>query len=214
MVALFLAISALVIRTKSERRASVYSNRHREVSMPPNRVLLLLSLLLLTACAMNESTYFRKYEASLGDERREWGLCGGSFFPSGQLRPEVTSTVIECMRRKGFETINDYYLEEHVGFIRKDNLEDYYIGSDVLEACGMHWLSDESTFCKTYGYIPRRSLPSFVNCMARNGYELTLPRYKLGFRVVDDPPPDRNFCMVLTPRNQKGGVSLGNARTN
>jgi hypothetical protein len=186
-----------------------------EAILDINRLQLIcffiLVALFLSACATNQSTYFRKHQATLADERKDWGLCGGDFFPSGALKPEISEEVLHCMRGKGYETLNDYYVEEHVGFVRNDNPEDFRLEPGVLRTCGVRW--PEKGLCSYQGYIPKRILQDFVKCMSSYGYQVALPRWKLGIPVVDDRRDfDPLFCMYLTPRNSKGGVSLGNRR--
>jgi len=168
----------------------------------------------LVSCASSQATYFRKLNASVEDERRDWGLCGGDFYPSGLVKPQVSESILQCMVSKGYETLNDYYIEEHIGFVRRDKLEDYYIPIATLSNCGMTWL-ESGAICKHQGFVLRETLPSFVNCMSRAGYALALPRYKMGILIVNDLDTlSPLFCAFLTPRNQQGGMSLGNRRTN
>jgi len=183
----------------------------RKAAMKYRYSYIFLLVVILQGCGYANMTYFRKHQATIEDERRDWGLCGGNFFPDGKVRPALDAKTLECMNKKGYETINDYYVEQHIGFMNRQNPSKSYIESEILAACGFRWHQDG--ICQNEPYIFKDRLAAAVKCMSRNGFEATPPRYKHGFRIVDGlRPPESLFCTSLTPRNKKGGVSLGDWR--
>ena len=67
--------------------------------------------------------------------------------------------------------------------------------------------------CGTERYILKARLSNAIDCMSRLGYEPVLPRYNWAYRIVDNDRDLRpNYCLSLTPRNGKGGASLGRWR--
>lgn len=174
--------------------------------------LAVTGLLFLQGCAYNQMTYFRKHNATVADERTDWGLCGGNFLPDGQVRPAMDANVLKCMSEKGYQSINDYYVEQQISFMYRANPSKFYIDSEVEDKCGFGRLR-ESFFCKTEAFILKRNLPRVIACMSTNGYEAILPRYKSAYRIIDDERKlSKDYCLSMTPRSGKGGVSLGGAR--
>lgn len=173
---------------------------------------VLIIILVLEGCGYANMTYFRKHQATIEDERRDWGLCGGNFLPNGNITASMDAKVLKCMSKKGYETINDYYEEQHIGFVNREDPGKLYIDSQVLQECGFEKRKEKNSICPDY-YIYKSKLSAVVACMSRKGFDATPPRYKHGFRIIDGlSPPDPLFCTSLTPRNKKGGVSLGDSR--
>lgn len=176
--------------------------------------LMTVLAIALTSCGLTQATYFRSYSATQEDERAAWGLCGGDFLPNGQLDPKIEPRVVSCMRNRGFLMINEYYVEDHIDFVlRSDPAERFYIYTDLKE-CGAQAV--DSGICSEthFGlHVDRRDVPALSRCMSRKGYTPALPRYKQGLRIIENGREiNGNFCLSLTPRNQKGGVSLGKYR--
>jgi hypothetical protein len=174
-----------------------------------NIVLVLLPVLLgLQACGYREATYFRKHEATLEDERRDWGLCGGNFYPSGRLIPVISPPVLKCMHEKGYLTMNDYYEEDHIAFIDSKNPEETLISEDDRNACGIKNTGRDS-ICWIQNYIVKDTLPNVIKCMRRRGFEPALPKNKSGYRLIDNERTlSKLYCLTLSPKNKKGGISL------
>ena len=167
--------------------------------------------LILQGCAYNEMTYFRKHRATVADERKDWGLCGGNFLPDGQVQPVMDADILKCMSGKGYQSLNDYYVEQQISFINRAKPSSFYIASEILDKCGFSQLREG--ICKHEAYILKKNLSRVMNCMSTNGYEAALPRYKSAYRIIEnDRQLGRDFCLSLTPRSGKGGVSLGGAR--
>ena len=168
--------------------------------------------LVIQGCAYKEMTYFRKQGATVAQERTDWGLCGGNFLPDGQVRPEMDANVLKCMSEKGYQSINDYYVEQQISFMYRANPSKFYIDSEVEDKCGFSRLR-ESFFCKHEAFILKRNLSRVIACLSTNGYEAILPRYKSAYRIIDDERKlSKDYCLSMTPRSGKGGVSLGGAR--
>ncbi|MBN8462456.1 MAG: hypothetical protein J0M01_06525 [Dechloromonas sp.] len=167
--------------------------------------------LFMEGCAYKEMTYFRKPNATVAEERTDWGLCGGNFLPDGQVQPVMDEKLLNCMSKKGYQSINDYYVEQQISFKNRANPTSFYIASETVDNCGFSHLSEG--LCKHERYILKRNLSRAIACMSANGYEATLPRYKSAYRIIDnDRQLSGSFCLSLTPRSGKGGVSLGGAR--
>lgn len=174
--------------------------------------LAVTGLLVLQGCAYNQMTYFRKHKATVADERTDWGLCGGNFLPDGQVQPVMDTKILKCMSDKGYQSLNDYYVEQQISFMYRADPTKFYIDSEVEDKCGFSRLR-ESFACKTYAFILKRNLSRAMACMSANGYDAILPRDKSAYRIIDDDRKlSQNFCLSMTPRSGKGGVSLGGAR--
>lgn len=172
--------------------------------------IAVIASLSIQGCAYNEMTYFRKHGATVPDERREWGLCGGNFQPDGQVWPTIDTSALKCMSEKGYQSLNDYYVEQQISFINRSNPDSIYIDNEILEQCGFRRVDG---LCKTERYIPKSQLSRIIRCMSGRSYEVTLPRYKSAFRIIEnDRGLSPNFCLTMTPRNGKEGVSLGGWR--
>lgn len=174
--------------------------------------LSIFAMLFAQGCAQQGMTYFRKTQASVADERRDWGLCGGNFLANGEVLPKMTPKVLICMRDHGYQSINDYYVEQQLSFIDNVNSTVISIFDTQIDQyqCGFRRTQG---LCKVEPYIPRSRLSNVISCMSSNGYEATLPRYKSAFRIIEDTQEvSPNFCLALTPRSGNGGVSLGGWR--
>lgn len=177
-----------------------------------SRISLFLALFFaVNSCGYREATYFRKYQATQQDERTAWGLCGGDFLPNGRVHPTIEREVIDCMRSRGFVTLNQYYVEDHIGFSSiRDPADNFYI-KQHLEACGVVYPPE--TICEIFPYVFRNELSEVSSCMAERGYTPSLPRYKQGVRIFEEHAAvPKLFCLTLSPKNQRGGISLGSSR--
>lgn len=173
--------------------------------------ILLMFALLLEGCAYKEMTYFRKHTATVDDERRDWRLCGGSFLPDGQVSPNVDPKVLQCMNEKGYQSLNDYYEEQQISFVNNLGPDPWYVPGNILDACGFRRLKDG--ICGSTYYVEKYDIAKVMRCMSSHGYRAVPPRYKSSFRIIESKtPPNSNFCLYLTPKNGKGGVSLGGRR--
>jgi hypothetical protein len=175
-------------------------------------ILFLMSILLFVqGCAYREMTYFRKHGATVADERADWGLCGGNYLPGGQLESLVNSDILKCMSEKGYQSLNDYYFEQQISFVNRMNPTSFYIPFDVLDKCGFNHL--QKGVCSQERYILKQRVSQVLRCMSFHGYEATPPRYKSAYRIIEERRgPSPNFCLTLTPKNGKGGISLGGWR--
>ncbi|MEO5669860.1 MAG: hypothetical protein ABIR26_04125 [Ramlibacter sp.] len=174
-------------------------------------VLSCAAALVLVGCAYGNMTSFRKHGASLEDERRDWGLCGGDFHTNGAPRVTPDGKVVGCMRNKGYQTLNDYYVEQKVSFVNLRNPEKKYVPTEALEQCGFSQF-EKKGLCSEF-FVEKAKLPATIRCLSSWGFEPTIPDQGGGFRIVDDVralPP--NFCLYLTPRNGKGGVTFNGWR--
>lgn len=160
-------------------------------------VMALATTSLITSCSTMQLTPMRRANASMSDQRRDWGLCGGNFLPNGMVRPDYGASVIACMRSKGYQTLNDYYVEQHVDF---SNINDRYVYApkDVLRQCGVQYVAD--TLCSNQGYVMRSRLPQVSSCMQRKGYSLSLPQsFVDSVRILEDNKPfSPLFCLDMT----------------
>ena len=182
--------------------------------MPKYCSLFLLSLIVLVqGCAYNEMTYFRKHGATLEDERRDWGLCGGNFLADQQLSPVIQRGALTCMREKGYLTLNDYYEENFISF-QSLNRENASPTLKEMEQCGLRtYKAKEKKACSGTRFVLTSDLAKVTQCMKLNGYEPTIPRFGKVVRLVDDPSKlHPNFCVFLSPKNRRGGVSFGGTR--
>lgn len=171
-------------------------------------IFLLPVLFGLQACGYREATYFRKNKATLEDERREWGLCGGNFYSNGRLSPVISVPVINCMHDKGYLTMNDYYEEDHISFLNSKTPEETFIYEDDRNACGIK-NTIKNSICEGQSYIVKDTLPNVIKCMRRRGFEPALPRNKAAIRLIDDEKTLSNtYCLTLSPKNKRGGISL------
>ena len=165
-------------------------------------------LLVLVGCSATESTFFRKHGASREQERIDWGLCGGNFLENRMLEPSTDPTLLNCMRSKGYSTFNEYYYESKIEWRKKDNKSEEPLVS-LLKNCGVLEMKQPSS-CEGYIYLYRQDLPAISTCLNQNGYEPSLPRQKGGIFIFDkNERVDGNFCLYLSPRNKKGGISFG-----
>lgn len=170
--------------------------------------------LLSQGCANKEMTYFRKHGASVEDERREWGLCGGNFLSDGQVSPITKRHAIECMKDKGYLTLNDYYEEQLISFY-KANSTKVWPSVEEMDACGFSITRKDQVdrSCSGIRYILSDRLPKVTQCMTGFGYEPIIPRLGNDFRIIKDPAKlPRLFCLYYSPKSGKGGVSLGGWR--
>lgn len=180
--------------------------------MKKYRVLsLILLVAMIQGCAYNEMTYFRKHGATLEDERRDWGLCGGNFLADQQVSPIINREALTCMSKKGYLTINDYYEEQFISFQRltRDNSPPTV---SQMEACGYRMYKASNT-CKGHWFVLTSDLPKVTQCMSRYGYEPTIPRFGKTVRLVEDPTKLHPvFCTFLSPKNRRGDPSLSGNR--
>jgi hypothetical protein len=175
-------------------------------------VVSLVAAIMLTGCAGNKMTSFRKHGASMEDERRDWGLCGGDFHANGRLRTTPNGTVVECMRDKGYLTLNDYYVEQHISFVNVRQPEQGYVPTDTLQACRFLQL-DKGLCSRGVFFLTKANLAASIKCMSSRGFEPTVPDQGSGFQIVDNVRTlSPNFCLSLTPRNQMGGVRFNGWR--
>ncbi len=174
----------------------------------------LFAVLLLQGCGYAQMTYFRKHSASMTDERRDWGLCGGNFLANGQLKAVIDKDILRCMTDKGYLTLNDYYVEQQVSFVSRRTPEKTYIEPEIIRICGFSQLDRKSKMpCQAEPYILKSQQASVVKCMSGHDFEPTLPRQGTAFRIIPDQDKVHpHFCLSLTPRNGKGGVSLFQTR--
>lgn len=168
-------------------------------------------LLFVKGCAYKEMTYFRKHGATVTDERTDWGLCGGNYLPDGQLESLVNTDILKCMSEKGYQSLNDYYFEQQISFVNRMAPTSVYIPFEILDNCGFNYL--HKGVCSQERYILKHKVSQVIQCMSHHGYEATLPRYKLAYRIIEERRgPSPNFCLALTPKNGKGGISIGGRR--
>ena len=160
----------------------------------------LLVASLLASCATTQNTYFRKADASRADERADWGLCGGDFFPDGSVRPDFDRSVLSCMYEKGYRTMNEYYVEQFVDFYDPRSPQDVNSPSfDTKKACGVERYS--GGICDFQNVVDRSKLKSFVSCMTAKGYRPILPRSSLAVRIIENGEEvTQAFCLMLQRR--------------
>lgn len=158
---------------------------------------------LLVGCATTspQGTYFRKSSTSKANERTDWGLCGGNFHPDGSVRPDFDRSVLSCMRAKGYETLNDYYVEQFVDFYDPRKPQDVNSPSvETQKACGMQ--RSEEGLCGAKGYIWRSRLQAFTSCMTKKGYQLMLPRDTWAVQIMEDAKEfNPLFCLTMHRKN-------------
>lgn len=104
--------------------------------------------------------------------------------------------------------MNDYYEEDHIWFLNVKNPEKTYINRDVERDCGIK-TTRRGSLCESEAYIVKDTLPNVVKCMRRRGFEPALPRNRVAYRLVDNERTlPSNYCLTLSPKNKKGGISL------
>ena len=129
--------------------------------------LISLASLFTSGCSSPQATYFRKHGGTVNDERVAWGLCGGNFFENGALHPIRSNKVLECMERKGYQTINEYYEETLVAWIKEDSASEVFWDYSDLKECGAR--STVQGVCKHSLFILRSEFSSVSICMKQKG---------------------------------------------
>ncbi len=174
-------------------------------------VILLTVMFILGACTSTRTTYFRKYGATVEDERIAWGLCGGNFFENGVPQPVMSKEVLGCMESKGFQSVNSYYAENLVAWTRPDSNGVYTRHYNELKDCGARRYS--KGLCKGNLFILQSEFNEINRCMSTKGYVAAIPRNRGGIRVFKQlNEVSSNFCLYLTPKNEKGSMSFGDWR--
>lgn len=173
--------------------------------------VLLTATIILSACISTDTTYFRKNGTTVEDERIAWGLCGGNFYENGTPHPVMSKDVLNCMGGKGFQTVNSYYAETLVAWARPDSNGVYTRHYNELKACGARYFSEG--LCEGNLFILHSEFNELNRCMNAKGYVAAIPRNRGGIRVFRElDEVSRSFCLYLTPKNQKGGMSFGDWR--
>lgn len=187
---------------------NVFNKKRKEVLIV---AIMLMTILIISACSSTRTTYFRKYGATVEDERVAWSLCGGNFYENGAPHPVKSKGVLGCMENKGFQAVNSYYTETLVAWTIPDSNGVYTRHYNELKDCGARHFP--KGLCEGNLFILQSEFNEINRCMSTKGFVAAIPRNRGGIRVFKQlDEVSSNFCLYLTPKNKKGSMSFGDWR--